>query len=282
MYNSLYFIVAVIIVIVAIAVSGYFIVTYKNSNTQDDNSNKLSQSSSDFTNIREIMNNDSYLHRLLMIEIISGGSRSDSQIQLPTDEFTSPFNNRSSLRNMERETMSDEVTFNKMSEGISSFGNILVRSFGTAISQRISTLMHKRNEIIRDYYLAMRNVICHKSTCVLVAGPDQQLGSGLSQSIDTITEEISRKLESTTREITDKIATVFHIRDVDQTSDKKMPLIHYQRFYNLLNMYDKELVNQAKSYASKNYTISMNCSHSSLELTHYISDELIVLIKESH
>jgi hypothetical protein len=252
-----------------------------------------------------------------MIEIISGGTPSDNRTQLLIEESISPFNNRSSIRSAEKETMSEEVTFNKMLAGITSFGNILVRSFGTAISQRISTLMHKRNEIIRDYYLAMRNVICHKNTCVLVSITEPQLGkrsSGSStgrdanavtsehslskfeestgrnfvslgarssQSIDTITEETGRKLEYITREITDNIATVFHIRDVDQTSDKKMPLIHYQRFYNLLNMYDKELINQAKAYASKNYDISMNCAQSSLELTHHISDEIILLIKES-
>lgn len=281
----------IMLIIVSVALLGGLFWAYNNSRNSHDSSIRSPQLNSDLATIQEIMNNDSHLHRLLMIEIISDKTFPNnceirSLVELYSTDLGSrtPTNDRGPIVETQKEIMSEIVTFTKMSAGISSLGKSLVRSFGTAIAQRISTLMHKRNEIIRDYYLAMRNVVCNGNTCIHISNTEIHGGESVaksSESLDAITNSISRRLESITREITDNIATSFHIRDVDQTSDKKRPLIHYQRFYNLLNMYDKELINQAKAYASRNYDISMNCAQSSLELTHHISDELMVLMKES-
>lgn len=384
----------VIVLILAIVVLAMgFIWYYNTSGTSQD---ALSPFNSDTSSIRDIIINDSHLHRLLMIEIIS--DKPDYHLNpsiihpssLLTDKFLTDSNSvrhseiskdaRSTIpsshtrRDYSNSTLSqpsskyqltsmrpnlnssldfnnsyiteqrlhsqgsEMVTFSKMSNGMSLFGKSLIRSFGVAISQRIATLMHKRNEILREYYWSMRNVVCHNGNCVHVIDITPPLTEKLSSVQDEFTDinenksivddnsshvksnnlqlsdikqsEImespisrtiikpifpqspsieslditiitQRKLEAITREITDNIAASFHIRDVDQTSNKNRPIVHFQRLFNLITMYDKELINQAKSYASHHYDISMNCAQSASEITHHISDELIILMKES-
>lgn len=253
---------------------------------------------------------------------------------------------------------SEAVTFSEMSNGMVLFGKSLIRSFGVTISQRIATLMNKRNEILREYYWSMRNFVCDNGNCYILESlipnmsqiqainntsvpliqreiftrnnenrddfvdgvedydksqnEDQRLmdmreseiyadnettrpvfpatnflynfsdPTSKNNEIINITTITQRKLEAITREITDNIAASFHIRDVDQTSNKNRPITHFQRVFNLLSMYDKELINQAKSYASLHYDISMNCAQSSLEITRHLSDEFNVLMNESN
>ncbi|CAH6418163.1 Hypothetical protein HVR_LOCUS38 [uncultured virus] len=267
---------------------------------------------------------------------------------------------------------SQMVTFGKMSNGMEFFGKALIRSFGGAISQRIASLMQRRNEIIRDYYRLMRPIKARTTTLLLnqsriqplydeclnfntsindeIAEPsdhETKMCNGTSNEqteinnsdeneftngiilepneIDSSKEIITgtfateykssdkdsslfpkldpfkvpvhdntnisvsdiitltlRKLEVVTREITDSIASSFHIRDVNQGTNVKRPITHYQRLFNLITMYDKELINQAKAYATHQYGISMNCAQSSLEITHHISDELNILMKDTY
>lgn len=329
--NAQTLIVIVLILVITVFVIG-LLWAYNNYAISQDPS---SQFASDIISIRDIMINDSHLHRLLMIEIINDKPIYHSQSpNLPnrdsrilfssTKEYNggstinTPLSDLNSSESHNREAKlhthgSEVVTFNKMSGGMSLFGKSLIRSFGVAISQRIATLMHKRNEILREYYWSLRNVICDYGNCIQVKstefdpdefndskditdiksdGPNssefndnaiQGFNFGRSQAAGTvdITVITQRKLEAITREITDNIAASFHIRDVDQTSNKNRPIVHFQRLFNLITMYDKELVNQAKSYASHHYDISMNCAQSASEITHHISDELTVLMKET-
>lgn len=356
-------------------------------NTSGTSQDTLSQLSSDTSSIRDIITNDSHLHRLLMIEIISDKPDyhlnpsiihqssllndkffTDSTNIIPSSgyrgNFLDPRLSQSSSRNVQTSDSmrleanssqdfnaksyiseshkehllhlqgSEIVTFSKMSNGMSLFGKSLIRSFGVAIAQRIATLMQKRNEILREYYWSMRNVVCHNGNCVHVidiqdslienrvdSAQDDFNDIGLGKDLDENSEQnktiirpifpalssslaaaraeswipqsksiesldittiTQRKLEAITREITDNIAASFHIRDVDQTANKNRPIVHFQRLFNLITMYDKELINQAKSYASHHYDISMNCAQSASEITHHISDELIILMKESN
>lgn len=213
---------------------------------------------SDLKGIREIMTTDAHLHRLLMIEIIQ-----DKE-----------------LENKERSLPSESVTFNKMSNGMDNLNKVLVKSFGSTIAQRIATLMQRRNEIIREYYWSLRTMTCDTGECVL--GTEDKIipvfpSASLldhQQSILDITTLTERKLQSIAREITDQVTASFNIKDV------KSPIIHFQRLFNLIAMYDKELINQAKSYVTKQYTISMNCAQSSLDISNHISDEFGVLMHQ--
>ena len=279
---------------------------------------------SDIRNVRDVIIKDSYLHRLLMIEIINNNKKSEgsNNIEIPKmfDAISIPINKAEIYLD------SESITFRKISNNIDLFGRSLVRSFGGTISQRITMLMHQRNIIIKDYYKAMRDVVCSNGSCVHVTNDTGDtpkciirpvtstdnifinkisigssevnsneilqcpLNNKISISLSDITTETLRKLEIITREISDNIASVFHIKDIDETnlllmsqqgnnsSNNKRPIIHYERLFNLMTMYNKELLNQAKSYASKHYDISMNCSQSSLDITYHISDEFNILM----
>lgn len=229
--------------------------------TKNTNNNTTSvQLTSDFAMIKEIMITDAHLHRLLMIEIIQ--DKDPSKIS---------------------HTLSSEtVTFEKMTAGMGNLNKALVKSFGVNIAQRITTLMQQRNDILREYYRALHNMTCETGECVITTEdkmvpvfPSISLLS-YQQSILDVTTISERKLQNIAREITDQVTAFFDIKDV------QCPIIHFQRLFNLIAMYDKELINQAKSYVSQQYIISMNCAQSSLEISNHISDELCVLIKQSY
>ena len=250
--------------------------------------------------IREVITTDCYLHRLLMVETISNG--------LPTTSEFQQINCQLKGR--------DDVTFKKMEKGTELLGRALVRSFGGAISQRIASLMNQRNITIRDYYRSIQDVPSpnfkiKKSYVISPFIPtdtiiipnkqdpsvindhenisDSEDGTPFIPEQDIIT---LRKLESVTREIIDSISAAFHIRDVDYSIDPspgetilksmiKRPILYYEKLFNLIIMYDRELINQAKAYAAGQYDISMNCAQSSLEITYHIAEELRSLMHDN-
>lgn len=280
MYSS-WIIIILVFGLIAVLISLFWIF-----NSTSSVQNSSIQFGSDLISMRENIVNDSHLHRLLMIEIIHDKAETFSKTELPNNEQIRNQHKGSSLP-------SEAVTFSKMATGITLFGKTLIRSFGVAIAQRIATLMHKRNEILRDYYWALRNMTCSDGECVVDLNdkhenkilrpvfPPAFLSQEYKNGILDITTLTERKLEAITREITDQVAASFDIRDVDQSASRSRPIVHFQRLFNLITMYDKELVNQAKSYAAEHYDISMNCAQSSLEITQHISDEFGVLMKES-
>jgi len=294
-----------------------------------------SEPTSDYSTIRDIMNNDSRYHRLLMIEIINAkkdqlnypllfniesvadtfsSTATDSiiptDVKISSDGKTTPnlisnstdFFPRNAHISNDVVLPSEAITFNKISNSMTILGKSMINSFGITTSQKIATLMHKRNETLREYYKILRNAICNNENCYITDNSNLtdnnnnnnklrpifpnstwefNIASNNNNHIVDVTTVIQRKLEAITREIVDNIAASFHMRDVDQQSIKNRPITHFQRLFNLLSMYDKELINQAKSYSSHHYDISMNCSQSSLDLSHHISDELILIMKQS-
>lgn len=234
----------------------------------------------DIKNIHDIMANDSYLHRLLMIEIINDI-------------------NEESPSTISKENTSQIVTFAKISSGVEILRKILVKCFGNTVSQKIASLMEKRNAILRNYYQLIAPIKLNKLPLYNQVSldfnenqedelinskeeeiPDVELNKNIS--ITDITTLTLRKLENVTWEITDSLSSIFHVKDPNQGNNVKSPITHYQKLFNLIVMYDKELVNQAKSYAIRQYDISMNYAQSSIEITHYIGKELNILIKDMY
>lgn len=248
------------------------------TNSSSFSKDPVTQLGSDLSMIRDTLNNEAHLHRLLMIEVIHkepGDAKKTSAGSTLTE--MSP---------------SEVITFSKMAAGTLILGKSLVRSFGATVAQRISTLMHKRNEILRDYYGTLRNMSCDSGQCTLnlqkegvqrpvfpAAVLEQDVLKSVPSGFLDITTLTERNLAGISREITDQVASSFQIRDVNQGMNR--PLLHFQRLFNLIAMYDKELVNQAKAYALHHYDISMNCAQSSLEITKHLSDELGILMRES-
>lgn len=247
----------IIVIVIAIIIGIFVVWNNKNNNNVEDVS---------YSEIKEILTNDAHFNRLLMIEIINNKQQDNAQM----------------------------ITFDKMNSNISLIGKTLITSFGATTTNKIITLFQRRNEILREYYMSMRNIVCNDNNCVhIIEKEDFEENNfpnffGLEltdkntslNSLD-ITTITNRKLEAIAREVTDCIATSFNIRDVDQTFSKKRPTQHYQRLYNLIIMYDKELLNQAKSYTSNNFKISMNCGQSSLEIVNHLFDELTILMKKN-
>lgn len=227
---------------------------------------------SESKSLQDIMLNDAHLHRVLMIEIINA---STGGVNIP------------------HESASENVTFGKITVGMSTLGKILIKYFGGTIAQKFSTLMNKRNSILKEYYhnMNIKAASPHIHIINLSDNPTTEAATDddfiMKKSANTLNAieplDISnitmRKLEAVTREITNNIMGTFHLRDLETISDKKQPNPYNQRLYNLLIMYNRELINQAKFYSAEQFDISMNCSQSSLTLTQHIMDELVTLIK---
>jgi len=355
----MYFVIAqifIIVVLIFLILLFIGILLWSNPSQSLDELNQINYFDSDLKTIRDIIMNDSYLHRLLMIEII--GKNLSTKTTSDNKPFPLPENISEIISESESTTdicsgtgchlnsdlISENITFKKISDGVNLLGRSMIRFFGGVISQRITLLMHQRNTIIKEYYTSMLNIVCHNGTCVHVVDisssncdiqasrvihpltstdpifPDNLLSinEASDHSSETTKEEPSevhiarldittitlRKLDNITREIADSISSAFHVRDLNYSSNDpsfsttkkyhsnefipvtsnkislKRPILHYEKLLNLMIMYDKELLNQAKAYALKNFDISMNCSQSSLELAYHISDELTLLIRE--
>lgn len=262
------------------------------------------QFSSDIFIIQNVVMNDPYYQRLLMIEIINNKPSNSDKI-------------------------SDMITFDQMMNEIDILGKSLLRLFGITISQKIFPLIQNRNEIIKNYYLLMRDVICENGTCTHIHSEPKhiinidnsnnqvntndniyksefndniQLSNELINHVhiydlDNIDEKItttifpnipstdSRDITITTlhnlKEITKEILVYINMRFRRDMIDNDESLIYYRRLFNLIIMYDNELINQSKSYVSGQYDISINCYRSSIEITKHISDELNILIKDN-
>ncbi len=200
--------------------------------------------SQDYKIVGDIMVNDSYLHRLLMIETLSENTSYNSH----------------------------NITFAKMSTGIELLGKSFVNPFGVTKAQRIASLINQRNTILRKYYSSIKGI----------SNSDLEDYQVEDSPLMTMTFSANRELELVTREIIDSIASVFHIKDVISTgSGTKRPVLHFQRLFNLLTMYDRELINQAKAYRSAQYDISMNCAQSSLEAANHIGSELKIIMEHA-
>lgn len=130
------------------------------------------------------------------------------------------------------------------------------------------------SNIIRS--LLNNNEISEHDCEILLAG-------GTPISAPDITSITLRNLNFITKELVDTITTVINIKDVDQTTSsleqtstmKHHKYISHGRLFNLFILYNKELINQAKSYAQKQYDTSMNCSQSLSKIAHHISTEFI-------
>jgi hypothetical protein len=275
--NKIFIIVGLVLFIICI-----IIIFIYNPNTK-----KHTQYEKDIETINNILMNDARLHRLLMIEIINDKTENIINANINTNINTNVNTNiltNDSIRTTNKlsfdDLQSNIITYKKMIVGITQLGKCLVKYFGTTTTTKFISLIKQRNEILRDFYIKIRNYnytndIMGNYTNDSIRKDTNDTWNRLELDITT---SISKKLEILTRDITDCIAASFNIRDIDTTSNKKRPLETYQRLYNLITMYDKELLNQAKSYVIKHYTISINCSQSSYDLTNHISGELSKLL----
>jgi hypothetical protein len=228
------------------------------------NNKQISQYTKDVENISKILMNDARLNRLLMIELIN--TNIDTNLNTNKNYISNtPTNDKNNIDVLYNEEIpSNIITYKKMSIGLTQLGKCLVKYFGATITNKFISLMKQRNEILREFYIKIRNY-------------NYNIDDYENAELDIISLT-SKKLENLTRDITDCVASSFNIKDIDPTSNKKRPLETYQRLYNLISMYDKELLNQAKTYVIKHYTISINCSQSSIDLTTNITEELSKLL----
>lgn len=235
---TLIFISIILVIMVVIIIILLFWLVRSSQYTSDPNY----QSEDDIKLIRNTIIYDSHLQRLLMIEIINNSLNESSET----------------------------ITFNRIAHGTSILSKSLTRSFGTSNTQRLSNLFTKRNDILREYYRSMRNVICKDGICV--------------QEIDPSKDSILKMFPSDPKALENLDITVINQRKLENLSNEIIEFITslYQtkgsELLNLMNLYNKELLNQAKLYASKHYDISMNCFQNSYELSYHIINELTLMI----
>jgi len=149
------------------------------------------------------------------------------------------------------------MTFQKIKDTISIIEQSIVRFLGGTTSRTIGELLINRAEIIRNYYRSIKDIRCNGSGC-----------------LDNITSQsIHRDLSIITDNIIDAITQSSHLIKTSTRLD---------RLLNLMNIYDQELINQARSYAANEHEISLRCSNSITEIATNLGLEFNYLMKESH
>lgn len=203
--------------------------------------------SSELKTVREIFRVDVHLQRLLLIEIIHADR-----------------------------SASAAITFNKIESGITLLGKTLVRFLGGATAQTLAELLRNRAQIIQEYYQALQQVVCTEGTCQYVQPADPfpiirpiEISSDKNNP-NNLTSEIQNRLDEVKNQIMEAMAHSAHLINLP---------IKLDRLNNFWTMYDQEIINQARAYASHQYEISMNCNQSTLELAAHLGNEFNFLMQ---
>ena len=242
-------------------------------------------SSSDETlSIPNYFISDCHLQRLLMIETLRPSSSSGLAPSAPlVPSVIPPF-----IADGTSRIASEFITADHIKKEGMTFIKALSRYFNNSTVQTMATLMNKRQSVLQEYYRTMYSMVCDKGACVLPGTKDQLVFPDLlshdSLNVTSdVTTLVQRRLSEIAREITDTLAAAINIHHKStipmSTGTNLKEEFCNQRLYNLLVIYDKGLINQAKSYASHDYDISMNSSQSSLSIAQHISAELLTIIK---
>lgn len=311
----------IIIGLIVIAIILMFIIIYLPKNKlYIDTQHNNTLMTTDLQTVQDTIANDSYLHRLMMVEIMNNSDNSGSGNMLKSYVHDYSI----SAKPISDNCSPDKITYLKMVDGMVAFGVALIRTFGETISQRITTLFHKRNEIIRNYYKQLKSTnlkyISNLSNAPSVANQlskKQQFDEKIEKYVSTDTPDnifnndnssmmtnVLNNLGRLNDDIVDNISGLFQIRiskakkttiaqcvygnnehigsgglnTSSNMDEHNNALIHYKRLRSVMNMYDKELLNQAKAYAIGEYTYSMNCAKSTTELSYNIGKEFNALM----
>jgi hypothetical protein len=239
MYSILILVVLVAVVIIALAVWAKILPT--------PSPKAPSVGSPDFKIVRTTILNDAHLQRLLMIEII----RSSQSPTVP-------------------------ITFDKIEGGIATLNKSLVKFLGGASAQTITNLMRARAQTIRTYYEAMQNVVCTDDVCLYIKDSDEApIVKPIAISSDkpdpnNLTHEVNTNLAQIRVQIIGAMANSTHLATLP---------IKLDRMANLITMYDQEIINQARAYASHQYDISMNCHQSVIEIANHLGAEFNTIMR---
>lgn len=215
-------------------------------------------------NIKDIMFSTCFFQRVLMVEVLSG------QNSLIVNEKDEKDENDILFGSTRKTSESEEITMQKISVNIENMRKLLVRPFGGSAAKKISNLLLEKNKIVQEFY---------ESVKLLSSNNQEILKHDLTKTIDNISNQTIKKLDKTSHQICDQMG--INISDQNEDYDKKSPILNNKKFYSLMSMYDLELLNQAKTYGSKNFATSLNHSQSLLEISYHLSNELATLIKNN-
>lgn len=270
----MYYALIVIIFIVIVITCLLWLIINANDNETEENAG-----------ISDYFINDCHLQRLLMIETLRQPSTSSDNSSKSDDsvEAIMPSIIPSIIPGGNSHIASEIITAGHIKQEITAFSKALNRYFNNNTVQVITTLMNKRQNILQEYYRTMHVMICDKGSCILPGKNNQPVRAvfpdPLSHDSSDVTTLVHRRLSENAREITDTLAAavnIHHKSTVPKSNHKEE--FQHQRLYNLLVIYDKGLINQAKSYAAHEYDISMNSAQSSMGIAHHINEEFRAII----
>jgi hypothetical protein len=263
MYYALIVIALFIILIICLS---WLIINNNNNNGPEE-----------ISGVSDYFTGDCHLQRLLMIETLRQNASQNNNVNKSSSTIPSIIPGGNS------HIASEIITAGHIKREITNFGKALSQHFNNNVGQVITALLHKRHNILQEYYKTMYAMICNDNSCTLPSDDDSQpvravFPDPLSHDSSDITTLVQRRLNEIAREITDTLAAAVNIHHKSIIPNNKEEF-HHQRLYDLLIIYDRGLINQAKSYAAHDYDISMNSSQSSVGVARHIDNELLAIIK---
>lgn len=136
------------------------------------------------------------------------------------------------------------LTINRVSDNLKCLTKLLIKVFGITTTQRLENLFQSRHDIIREYYY----------------NKHQQINDLEDQTLD--------QLRAINQDLVQNI--IFQVQDNNQ-----------QTLYDLLTMYDRELINQGRNYWEERYDLSANSAHSALELAKRLGSSLASILNQN-
>lgn len=221
----------------------------------------------DIKNIKDMVFATCYFQRLLMIEILHNKRIiKPKKPETPEIDISDPDILESQFKESSKND-AEEITVDRILNNIETLRKLLIRPFGGSAAQKISTFLIEKNTIIRKFYHSIQMLSLNSENV------------DVTETLNNMATATQKTLDKISHQICDQMGINLSDQKIDY--DKKVPVINNKKFYNILSMYDSELLNQAKTYATKNYVTSLNHSQSLLEISYHLSNQLSSLIKNN-
>lgn len=252
----------VIIILILLLICSVIFIIYSNN---DKNSTTVDE---DLYRVQEYFIGDNNLQRMLMIEILTSTRQYTNYNTLGTKDiidYTSSKSDDSLLANSQ--SVPENITYNRILISLKKLSICLTRYLGGVLSKRLILLLQRRHEILRDFYVKLNKNLSLKDSRSKSTVWDSENCS------DIATDTLSKLKNISEIMIADIKSVICNNRDISYYN------IHYRHLLDLFNMYDIEILNQAKSYNIGDYNISLNNFNGSKVIAQHISDELKTILK---
>lgn len=183
-----------------------------------------------------------------------------------------------------------DITYKNIIKIDKKFRPYLISKYGLTISNNIISLLERKDEIIAEYYLDLSQSYCKDSLCVksvrnkdmgetkdfkILESVKNKIGDNFT--VDNFFLQYGIKTIEGTKSNLDEInKQIITLMRFEKKSQDKL----VKKFEILLELYDQEILNQAKTYVFNDFENSTNHNNGCHEVSYKLASQLSKIINK--